>query len=31
LLTLEIWMEQFIDKSVKPVVSSEIACGRLAC
>lgn len=31
LLTLEIWMEQFIDKSVKPVISSAIACGRLAC
>ena len=31
LLTLEIWMEQFIDKTVKPEGSSEVACGRLAC
>jgi asparagine synthase (glutamine-hydrolysing) len=31
LLTLEIWMEQFIDRTVKPADFSEMAVGRLAC
>jgi asparagine synthase (glutamine-hydrolysing) len=31
LLTLEIWMEQFIDRTVKPVDYPEMASGRLAC
>jgi len=30
LLTLEVWMEQFIDKTVKSVDSSEVVSGKLA-
>jgi asparagine synthase (glutamine-hydrolysing) len=29
LLTLEIWMEQFIDRAVHPIESSEVAVARM--